>query len=407
MPASLPPKLEEAWKGLSESIVEDMTNDGPDWIKSWSFEQPMNAVTGKPYRGRNMLLLMAAMRAFGFTDPRFATFSTAKDAGWSVKKGSRSVPIEKWKRFVFLKEDPDKRIKQPKTEQEWRDALDDPDLDVRFRCVGYFNVFNAEQIEGIPPRSKAQGVAIDDELIDELERKSPCPVHEALQDLAGYAPSLDEIFIPSRTQFASSDAMARVLLHEQAHSTGHPSRCDRPMSTDFGSDEYAREELVAELGALFTATSLGIRFDSIDVGEIGHGQYWQTHVAYLKGWSSRFDDPAAEVRAAAGKATSASEFLLRPYKEELALAEAEKEEASVKASVEDCPTTSVVEMEDHEIETFRDKDNVVVTRRERHPEPGDPRSRALAARTAARRSAETGADAGRKRKQAAAVAPSR
>ena len=315
MAAKLPENLSNFWNDLAEKIIDDMGKKGPGWIKDWSFDPPMNAVTGAPYHGRNRMLLTYAMRIRGTSDPRFATFQTAKKAGWRIKKGSTAVPIEKWKRFIFDVNDPETRIPQPKSPEEWDRAMSDPDIAVRAAVVGYYNVFSAEDIDGIEPyKPTIANAAIDGDLIDTLEAMSPCPVSEEPGDVARYVPSADVIRVPSRSQFASTDAMARVLLHEQAHSTAAPERCNRPLDVRFGSDAYAREELVAELASLFSATELGIRFDSIDVGDGGCGAYWDQHRSYLENWSSRFDDPAAEVRSAAGLASSASRFILEPYR---------------------------------------------------------------------------------------------
>lgn len=307
-----PTKLDETWSALADAVVADMRRDGLDWIRSWQFEPPRNAVTGKPYRGRNAILLLYAMRVAGFKDPRFVTYNMAKEAGWQVAKGSKSFPIEKWRRFAFRTDAPDERIRQPRTEEEWRRVLDDPDYDVRYAVVGHFNVFNASQVEGVPELEARAAREIDDDLIDQLEEFSPAPVDEVFGNEAYYNPGRHHIVVPTRPQFASSDAMARVLLHEQTHSTGHESILGRDLTGSFGSEKYAREELVAELGSLFCATELGIRFDSI--GESVGGEYWDTHVSYLKGWSSKFEDPAAAIKAAVPLASAAAETILGPHR---------------------------------------------------------------------------------------------
>lgn len=317
---AIPDKVKQAWQTLADQMIADMDRDGLMWMRDWaSAEPPCNGVTGEPYRGRNMLLLMAAIRIHGFTDPRFMTFNTAKRAGYSVRKGEKSCAvIEKWKPIAFSKSDPDKRIKQPKTDEEWAEARANPDIEVAVRCVGYFNVFNATQIDGIEPYVGSSLLVsdLDDDAIETMKRMSPCPVRELPQDSAYYSPRDDEITVPTRSQFSTFGGFARTLLHEQGHATGAPSRLDRDMSGRFGTDKYAREELVAELSSMFSAHALGIRFDDVEEGEFSRSEYWRNHAAYLKNWSQRFDDPASEIRAVVPKAIAASDLIVDRYRSE-------------------------------------------------------------------------------------------
>lgn len=317
---ALPDKVKEAWRTLADQMIADMDRDGLMWVRDWaSAERPCNGITGEPYRGRNMLLLMAAIRIYGFSDPRFMTFNTAKRAGYSVRKGEKSCAvIEKWKPFALLKEDPDKRIKQPKTDEEWEAARTDPDIEIAVRCVGYFNMFNAAQIDGIEPYVTPDShiAILDGDAMTTLERMSPCPVRELPQDRAYYSVRDDRITLPLRSQFSSFGGFARTLLHEQGHATGAPKRLDREIGARFGTDRYAREELVAELSAMFSAQALGIRFDDVEEGAFTRSEYWKNHAAYLKSWSQRFDDPAAEIRAAVPKAIAASELVTERYQSE-------------------------------------------------------------------------------------------
>lgn len=317
---ALPEKIKDAWQTLAEQMISDMGRDGLMWVRDWtSAEPPRNGVTGEPYHGRNRLLLMAAIRIHGFTDPRFMTFNTARRAGFNVRRGERScAAIEKWKPIAYLREDPSKRIKQPKTDEEWDAAKADPDIEVAMRCVGYFNVFNATQVDGIEPylATESPATRLDGGAIDTLELMSPCPVRELPQDRAYYSPLADEITLPMRSQFSSFGGFARTLLHEQGHATGSPKRLGRDMGGGFGSDEYAREELVAELSAMFSAQALGIRFDDVEEGRITQSEYWRNHAAYLKSWSKRFEDPAAEIRSIVPKAFAASEFVIDRYRRE-------------------------------------------------------------------------------------------
>lgn len=309
-------RLNEVWGNLTEQIIETMSTKGLDWVKDWAVPAPVNAVTGKRYRGRNALLLMFAEQVFRYEDPRFCTFKTAKDQGWRIKKGAKAWPVAKYKPFYIDKSDPTHRLAQPKTAEDIAAYRSDPNIRVVLACVGYFNLFNASQIEGIEPYDRSAGTVVSP-TIDTLKNLSVCYVNESLSDRAYYSPSRDEICIPSRKQFSSTDAMARVLLHEQAHATGAETRLNRSLCTSFGSEAYAREELVAELAALFCANELGISLAGVECSG-PDASYWNTHAAYLKIWSSSLENPAEELRHAASLAADAADMILRPYRDQAA-----------------------------------------------------------------------------------------
>ena len=312
---ALPEKIREAWSELAELMIEDMQRDGLAWMRSWNAPVPVNGVTGEPYHGRNAMLLMAAMRSHGFDDPRFMTFQTARRGGYSVRKGEHSVAaIEKWAPYVYDTLDPGRKVKQPTTPEEWRRVEEDPDLGVRYTCVGYYNLFNATQVDGIAAY-EAQGArlsTLEAANIDLLEALAPCPVREVRQNSAYFDRRADEIVLPKRDQFVSFSAMARVLLHEESHASGSSLRLARKFGERFGDDDYAREELVAELSALFCANTLGIDVTG-EPGPLGESAYWENHASYLKSWSKRFDNPSAEIRLAVGKAAAAADYVLAPF----------------------------------------------------------------------------------------------
>lgn len=125
-------------QAVVEKIIEDMKRDGLRWAEPYlPFLTPHNPVSGTVYQGGNRVHLGFIGFMRGYTDNRWATFNQIKDAGWHVKKGAKSALIEKWKQFAFYKENEDTGEKE---------------LAGRYpKLVGYWNVFNAEDIEGIPP----------------------------------------------------------------------------------------------------------------------------------------------------------------------------------------------------------------------------------------------------------------
>lgn len=222
-------------QAVVEKIIEDMKRDGLRWAEPYLPSlTPHNPVSGTVYQGGNRVHLGFIGFMRGYTDNRWATFNQIKDAGWHVKKGAKSALIEKWKQFAFYKENEDTGEKE---------------LAGRYpKLVGYWNVFNAEDIEGIPPENapvhQNDRTAI---IAQNLEESSRCPIIESTSYLgsAAYSPATDRILIAPRETFRSDEAFTRVLLHEMTHSTGHPSALARELDTRFRSPSYAEEELVA------------------------------------------------------------------------------------------------------------------------------------------------------------------
>lgn len=304
-------KLDEAKTAMVEKILKDMESEGAAWVCSWVKRgAPRNPVTGTRYRGRNALLLLFAMEMDELDDPRFMTFKQAKEAGYKVAKGCHGYPIERWRDIWFEIADPEKRIKQPKNAAEREAYAADPRLRAKWLPVGYFTVFNARDIEGLPPmempcKDFEVGTTA---LLGYLEENAPCEVVELAQDGACYSPSADRIVLPLRDQFSIPEEMPRILLHEMGHATGHASRLGRDQSGRFGTPEYAKEELVAELCSVFAASELGANLgEGGDVDPV----IWGNHVAYLRSWLEGLgEDAAGEIMRAATLAADASEWLM-------------------------------------------------------------------------------------------------
>lgn len=211
-------------------------------------------------------------------------------------KGAKSALIEKWKAFAIKEEN-----KETGEEEITGHYL---------RLMGCWNVFNACEIEGIPPWTNPQHesdrtAVVAANLID----SSRCPVMEggAYMGSAAYAPLRDAILIAPRETFRSDESFTRTLLHEMTHSTGHPLALGRTMNTQFGSPEYAKEELVAELGSLFMSADLGIQSADME------GEFYDNHVAYLKSWIRALEDDPDYLFKAASQADKASGYLMERY----------------------------------------------------------------------------------------------
>lgn len=282
---------------IVNKIMKDMENDGLNWIAPFaSTGRPHNPVSGTIYQGANRLHLAYAGIEAGFADPRWVTFKQAKENGWHLHKGATSAIVEKWKEMPLIQED----------EETGEKTI----IGHYMRPVGYFNVFNAEQIDGIPPlenpsHEEDHTATISDILIE----SSRCPIqHGALpQGYGGYAPVSDKIIMAPRTMYRSDEAYLRTLLHEMTHSTGHASALNRDVLNTFGTPKYAFEELIAELGALFTATDLGIQATDYD------DAFYNNHVAYLRSWITVLQKDPDQLFQAASKAEKATTYIINRY----------------------------------------------------------------------------------------------
>lgn len=290
-------RIEKQREQVVEKIIADMKRDGLRWSEPYlPTLSPHNPVTGTVYQGGNRIHLAFIGLSRGYTDNRWCTFNQINDKGWHLKKGAKSAIIEKWKSFAIREEN-----EETGEEEITRHFL---------KLMGYWNVFNASEIEGIPPEAVPQHVSDRTAAIaSDLIASSRCPVMESPAYLgkAAYAPLADRILIAPRDTFRSDESFTRTLLHEMTHSTGHPSALARSCNTDFGSPEYAKEELVAELGSLFMSADLGIQSADME------GEFYENHVSYLKSWIGALEDDPDYLFKAASQADKASTYLKERY----------------------------------------------------------------------------------------------
>lgn len=270
---------------VAERLIEQLQQGTAPWQKPWAPGQrslPHNPTTGNDYRGFNTVWLAAQ----GYADPRWMTYKQAGEAGAQVRKGEKGTRIEYWKLYDDL---PAKDAKgEPILDGDGKAKTVRVKLD-RPRVFGAI-VFNAEQIDGLPP-AEARPVAPEPERharADAIFAASGVPVQHVNGNRAYYSPATDTITMPEASQFHTADGYYATKLHELGHATGHASRLNRDLANPFGSEKYAREELRAEIASLMLGDQLGIGHDP--------GQ----HAAYVGSWIKVLrDDPREIFRAAA------------------------------------------------------------------------------------------------------------
>jgi antirestriction protein ArdC len=246
---------------------------------------PKNLNTGRQYRGVNVFLLAFTAFAKGYGSSHWLTFNQAKERGGMVKRGEKSSMVVFWKQY----ETTDKETGLPTTVPVLR----------------YYNVFNAEQVDGIEIPDAVKFEPLDFKPIDAAEAIAKGyaggPVIEHGGQQAFYQASTDTIHLPEPARFASSEEYYSTLFHEQSHSTGHSSRLDRKLDTapmPFGSPDYGKEELVAEMSAAFLCGHAGIQPSVIT-----------NQAAYIAGWLKQLKLDKKLVISAAGQAQRAADWI--------------------------------------------------------------------------------------------------
>jgi antirestriction protein ArdC len=278
---------------LTARIIDLIENGKAPWQKPWRAGEamgqfPMNAATGRQYRGGNLFWLMARQDQLGSDDPRWMTLNQANAAGYKIAKGAKSTTVEYWQ---FTKEETQNTPEGPKKVTV---ELDRP-------RVFYARVFNAVQIEGIPPRAVAPKREAGWEPAEAAERAlvgSGARIFHDQSDSAYYRPSTDSIHLPSKESFKEALDYYEVALHELGHWTGHASRLNRDLTGRFGSPEYAKEELRAQMASLFLAAELGVPFNP------------DRHAAYNKSWLSALKEDKNLFFQAARDAENIADYVI-------------------------------------------------------------------------------------------------
>ena len=259
------------------------------WMKPWApgeNSRPLNAVTGHHYRGINPIMLMSR----GYGDPRWIGFAQAKGKGACVRKGEKGTPIL--------------RVLPPRTKTD-RDGAPILDADGNERTgppmVKVLYVWHVSQVDGLelPALGETKPHEWDAcALAEAALTGSGVPIDHDRGDRACYNPTTDRIRLPERDQFPEALGYYHTALHELGHSTGHTSRLSRHDASTwgtFGTQKYAREELVAEITAVMTGA------------ELGTGSTPQHGAAYVENWLQLLKgDPKEVVRAAAAAQKAAT-----------------------------------------------------------------------------------------------------
>jgi len=273
---------------ITDQIIENLKNEVVPWKKPWSSSgigSPINGLSGKPYRGINVFILTLN----DYPTPVWLTFKQAKILGGKIKKGEKATPICFWK---------------------WSEKQTDNGESERYSFLKHYNVFNISQcevelpkkIKGLmesKPFNKVESLFKADNLINKFVGKPV--INHIKQNKAFYSPTIDSITLPIKNQFDSQAEYYSTLFHELGHSTGHSKRLNRPGIEEiasFGSNDYSKEELIAEMTAAFLCG-----YCQID-------NTIENSTAYIKSWLTVLKDDNKMVISAASAAQKAFDHIL-------------------------------------------------------------------------------------------------
>lgn len=299
-----PSKVDAALQRFAEMLIKRMEEMQKDWHKGWigggsMFGLPQN-ISGRTYEGSNAFLLFLHTASNGYKAPVYMTYGQLHKEGAHVLKGEKAVPVFKW--GFSIKDKDGKKV----TEEEFHNMTDDEKKECNRRpflkIYPEFNIdqtnmseVNKEKYDAVVSQFRKTDVpTITDGMyvnkaIDRMMEKQEwvCKIqYDKEEKGAYYNPAKDIVVLPTKAQFRihpddpeecfkDGQEYYGTALHEMAHSTGHPSRLDRLKPAVFGSPEYAKEELVAELTSAMVGNTLG--FDR---------RISDNNVAYLQNWTS-------------------------------------------------------------------------------------------------------------------------
>ncbi len=282
--------MNDIYQTITDKIIAELEIGTAPWVRPWSDTAdpfPRNALSQRPYRGINNLLLGMEAHGRGYTTNQWLTFKQAQSLGGHVRKGERSSMIIYYEARMVEKEDAE-------------NIADGGEAEKRFiPLIKVFNVFNLDQVEGLP---KADQACVDESdwdssaIAEQIMERSGAEIrHQGFK--AFYSPPNDLIYLPGKQTFTDAASYYSTALHELCHWSGHSSRLGRKLGNRFGEAAYAMEELVAELGAAFLSAHC-------------HLDGRLQHASYIASWLEVLQRDKRAVFVAAAQAQKAADYLL-------------------------------------------------------------------------------------------------
>lgn len=272
---------------FAEDIIAMLNAGTAPWQREWAINEALaapfhNAISKGEYHGANIVRLAITSMQYNYIDPRWCTYKQAQEQGWQVRKGEKGTHISFYKQYQKDAENAETGEAETKT----------------FFALKCYTVFNASQIDGIealPEPEKFEWDAI--ELGERILENSHARIYHDGGNRAFYRVNTDDIHLPEKQMFKDAGGYYATAIHELAHWTGAESRLNRKHGV-FGDEEYAREELRAEIASWMIAMATGLPFNP------------DNHAAYVKGWIKAIKNDHREIFRACADAEKIKNFLL-------------------------------------------------------------------------------------------------
>lgn len=294
---------------MRNELIDDMLyelrnkkNDTSPWRKGYVKMNFTNNISGKDYKGINRFHLMRSARKNGFSDHRWITYNQMKAANeangeplYILEKGSKATKIEfhQW----ITPEEAKERMERQKAK-----GVEDEMIVKRedgYWVHKYYNVFNAQQFVRFPELEQLSE-DVKNAMLDSALENSEAPIYYDQMDKNYYMPAKDEIHLVRKEYWEDKQKLYATALHEMAHSTGHSSRLNRPIENEFGTKEYALEELKADFASTILFQTYGLEQTE---------EQKKNSLAYLKHWYKILKEDPNQLVYAIKDAEKAVEYI--------------------------------------------------------------------------------------------------
>lgn len=274
----------DIYQAVTDRIIEQLDNGVIPWHKPWSgiASGAYNTVSNKTYSLLNQMLLKH--------DGEYATYKQWSELGGQVRKDEESEIVVFWK-MIPVEEKVDGEI-----------------VKKTIPYLKYINVFHVSQVDGVQPKDKKavihEPIKEAEKIIADYDARESITMEDVLGNNAYYAPLRDYLCVPTKEQYSDINKYYSTKFHEMVHSTGHKSRLNRfddnTKIAPFGSEDYSKEELVAEIGSASLMSLIGIETEKT----------FKNNVAYIQSWLKVLKNDKRMIVSASSRAQKAVEYIL-------------------------------------------------------------------------------------------------
>lgn len=282
---------------LVEMYIECLKEDNIPWQKQWDTPNNFNGISGKAYKGINALILLIVSQKQKYQDPRWYTYLQIKKLGFKLKTEAKGkgVPVEFWSYYNL-------KTKKKASFEEYEKSIEkDPKSKDNFKIILTTSyVFNGSLVEGLEAYYQEEGEKINIPKYIANIIKNIGVNYEEKGSNAYYDIVRDKVVLPPSHTFIDKYSYYATQLHELTHATGSTNRLNRNVMVSYSKENYAREELVAEIGSSFLMQKLNINADKVN---------YDDHKAYIKSWIEVLENNPKELFNAISLANKAFDYL--------------------------------------------------------------------------------------------------